>query len=55
MLNDFLRQTMSYKSTRALSDKFDQEFVNSNEATIKTDDMIHQYKVYKSRDPYRIT
>jgi hypothetical protein len=36
--NELLRQTMSVKSTKAFSEKFNSDLTNSNDITIRKDD-----------------
>ena len=49
-LNDFLRQTMSYRSTKAYSEKWASQLTNSNQVTLRKDDLNNTYKSSKNRD-----
>jgi hypothetical protein len=53
--NDFLRQTMSYKTTKAYSEKYLPDSTNSREVYYKGEEMSESYKGPRNPEPYRIT
>lgn len=46
---------MSYRSTKAFSEKFSTELTTSNEAVVHKDDLFNSQKLYKKEDSSRIT
>lgn len=46
---------MSYRSTKAFSEKFSTELTSSNEAVVHKDDLFHSQKLHRKDDYSRIT
>ena len=46
---------MSYRSTKAYSEKLASDFTNSNEVTLKKDDIFNPYRSFRNQDSYRLT
>ena len=46
---------MSFRSTKAFSEKYKSDFTNSNEVNLKKDETFNQYKNHKNQEANKIT